>query len=71
MCRFFVLIFSLLLFSENSAFSFEIEKANDDYNIVFVKNKRSVNGSKNNTNNTNNILNKAKTNGNKAIKPAG
>lgn len=71
MHRFFVLIFSLLLFSENSAFSFEIEKANDDYNIVFVKNKRSVNGSKNNTNNTNNILNKAKTNGNKAIKPAG
>ena len=68
MYRFFVLIFSLLLFSENSAFSFEIEKANDDYNIVFVKNKRSVNGSKKKTNNK---LNKAKIDGNKAIKPVG
>lgn len=68
MCRCFVLIFSLLLAEWHIALSFEIEKANDDYNIVFVKNKRSVNGSKDNTNNT---LNKAKINDNKAIKPAG
>lgn len=71
MSRFFVLIFLLLSFSGHRVFSFEIETTNDDYNIVFVKNKQYVNGGKKKTNNTNNTLNKAKTNGNKSIKPAG
>ena len=42
MCRCFVLLISLLLIDGYRAFSFEIEKSNDDYNIVFVKNKRAV-----------------------------
>lgn len=69
MCRCFVLIFSLLLAEWHIALSFEIEKANDDYNIVFVKNKRSVNDSKKKTNATNNTLKKVNTDSNKAVKP--
>ena len=69
MCKCFVLIFSLLLMEWRIALSFEIEKANDDYNIVFVKNKRSVNDSKKKTNTTNNTLKKVNTDSNKAVKP--
>lgn len=46
MCLRFVLILLFFVIGNVSAFSFEIERSGDDYNIVFVKNKRPVNENK-------------------------
>ena len=61
MYRFFVLIFLFLFIGVNNVFALEIEKANDNYNVVFVKNKRLAKRNK--------AMNKVKVDNNKATKP--